>query len=78
MKDPRKFVKSEDGGMFRGIADHLKLIWRLMQDERVNPFLKLLPLGSILYAVSPLDFAVPVIDDIGVLWFFTYMFIEKP
>jgi hypothetical protein len=62
--------------MFRGIADHLKLVWRLMQDDRISPFLKLLPLGSLVYMISPLDIAVPVIDDIGVLWFFTYLFIE--
>ena len=39
-------------------------------------FLKLLPLGSIIYMISPLDMVIPVIDDIGVLWFFTYLFIE--
>ena len=76
MKDPRKFIRSEEGGIFTGIANHLKLVWRLMQDDRINPFLKLLPLGSVIYMISPLDIAVPVIDDIGVLWFFTYMFIE--
>lgn len=76
MKGPRKVVGSEDRGMFRSIADHLKLVWRLMQDPRISPFLKLLPLGSIVYMISPLDIAVPVIDDIGVLWFFTYLFIE--
>jgi hypothetical protein len=43
---------------------------------RVNPLLKLLPFGSILYLISPLDMAIPVVDDIGVIWFFTYLFIE--
>ena len=76
MKGPRKFVSSEEGGIFTGIANHLKLVWRLMQDDRISPFLKLLPLGSIVYMISPLDIAVPVVDDIGVLWFFTYLFIE--
>jgi uncharacterized membrane protein YkvA (DUF1232 family) len=76
MKDPRKFIRSEEGGIFTGIANHLKLVWRLMQDDRINPFLKLLPLGSIVYLLSPFDFMPLFLDDIGVLWFFTYLFIE--
>jgi hypothetical protein len=45
-------------------------------DKRVSPLLKVLPFASIIYMVSPLDIAIPVIDDIGVFWFFTYLFIE--
>ena len=76
MNGPRRIFNSEDGGLFQNIADHLKLVWRLMQDPRINPFLKILPLGSLVYLISPLDMAIPVVDDIGVLWFFTYTFIE--
>lgn len=76
MNKPRRIFDSGEGGLFQNIADHLKLVWRLMQDDRVNPFLKILPLGSLVYLVSPLDMAIPVVDDIGVIWFFTYMFIE--
>jgi len=66
----------DDSNIFRGIGDHLRLVWLLWTDERINPLLKILPLGSLLYMISPFDMAIPVIDDIGVLWFFTYLFIE--
>lgn len=65
-----------DTNFFIGIADHLRLVWMLWNDPRISPFLKLLPIGSLLYLISPLDMAVPVIDDVGILWFFTYLFIE--
>lgn len=76
MKDPEKGSQDSGEDVFYTIAEHLKLVWRLWQDPRVNPFLKLLPLGSIVYFISPLDFVIPVIDDLGVLWFFTYLFVE--
>lgn len=76
MKNPKDLKTPRDGAFFRGIADHFKLVWVLWTDPRVSPILKILPLGSIIYLISPLDMAVPVIDDVGVLWFFTYLFIE--
>jgi len=76
MAEPRKIIDGEGSGFFQGIANHLKLVWLLWQDMRVNPLLKMLPFGSILYLISPLDIAIPVVDDIGVIWFFTYLFIE--
>ena len=65
-----------DSNFFRGISDHLKLVWRLWTDERISPLLKILPLGSLIYMISPFDMIIPVIDDIGVIWFFNYLFIE--
>lgn len=67
---------TKDGGFFRGVADQLKLIWYLWKDPRISPLLKLLPFGSIIYLISPLDIAIPVIDDVGVLLFFTNLFVE--
>lgn len=61
---------------FRGIADHFKLLWALWIDERINPLLKLLPMGSLIYFLSPLDIVIPVIDDLGIFWLFTTLFIE--
>lgn len=72
----KKFINGQGGGVFQGIADHLKLVWRLWQDSRINPFLKLLPFGSLIYVINPLDIVIPVVDDVGVVWLFTYMFIE--
>lgn len=76
MKTPQDKRSPKDGDFFRGLADHAQLIWKLWLDPRISPFLKLLPLGGIIYLISPLDMAVPVIDDVGVIWFFTYLFIE--
>ena len=76
MKNPKKVNLSSGDGLFQNIAEHLQLVWKLWLDPRISPFLKLLPLGSIIYMISPLDMVIPVIDDIGVLWFFTYLFIE--
>ncbi|MFN2144332.1 MAG: hypothetical protein ACK2T7_03220 [Anaerolineales bacterium] len=76
MKIPKNMRSPKDGDFFRNIAEHFQLIWKLWQDPRVNPLLKLLPLGGIIYLISPLDMAIPVIDDVGVLWFFSYLFIE--
>ena len=76
MRNRKDMDSSRDGAFFSGIADHFKLVWALWTDPRINPLLKLLPLGSIIYLISPFDMALPVVDDIGVLWFFTYLFIE--
>jgi uncharacterized membrane protein YkvA (DUF1232 family) len=60
---------------------HLKLIYALINDRRVNPFLKLIPLAGIIYLIYPFDLipmilGVSAIDDIAVMWFFQYMFVE--
>jgi uncharacterized membrane protein YkvA (DUF1232 family) len=53
----------------------IKLVLRLMSDRRVSFFLKLLPIASLIYLVSPVDLvpglALPIIgalDDAAVLW----------
>jgi uncharacterized membrane protein YkvA (DUF1232 family) len=76
MKNPKKTNLSTGENLFQNIAEHLKLVWRLWVDPRINAFLKLLPLGTVIYMVSPLDMVIPIVDDVGVLWFFTYLFIE--
>ena len=70
-----KKVSNNPVGFFQGIADQAKLVWLLWQDERISPFLKLLPLGSLVYLISPFDIPTPI-DDVGVIWFFAYLFIE--
>lgn len=68
------------GSMLNDLVLRLKLILRLMADRRVNPFLKLLPLASLVYLIWPAD-AIPlpiigVVDDAAVLWLGAYLFIE--
>jgi len=76
MKNRNDLQPPKDSNIFRGIGDHLRLVWLLWTDSRVNPLLKILPLGSLVYLISPFDMVIPLIDDIGVFWFFTYLFIE--
>jgi hypothetical protein len=73
-KQPRD-ISPYSGGVFSGIANRIKLIWRLMSDSRVSPFLKLLPLTSIVYLLFP-DFLPGPVDDAAIIWLSTYLFVE--
>lgn len=71
------------GGMLRDFVLRLKLIGRLMSDRRVSFFLKLLPIASIAYLISPVDLApgvvlpvIGVLDDAAILWIGTNLFVE--
>lgn len=71
------------GGMLRDLVLRLKLIGRLMGDSRVSFFLKLLPLASLAYLISPVDLApgialpvIGVLDDAAVLWIGSTLFVE--
>lgn len=57
-----------------GLWDNLRLSWRLAQDNRVAPAIKLIvPLAALLYVLSPIDLipdfllGLGQIDDIGVI-----------
>jgi uncharacterized membrane protein YkvA (DUF1232 family) len=60
---------------FSTIADEIRLVLRLMADRRVNPFLKLLPIGTVLYFFIP-DLIIGPIDDALIMGIGTYLFIE--
>ncbi len=74
-KSNRKIVLPQSKGFFQDLTLRLKLILRLMGDARVNPLLKLLPIGSLVYLVVP-DIAPGPIDDAAVIWLATYLFVE--
>ncbi len=76
MPSRKKQITPVDGGFFRDIANQIKLIFRLMADPRVNPLIKLLPIGSIIYLVFPDFFPLNPLDDAVVVGLGTYMFIE--
>jgi hypothetical protein len=59
----------------RELTARLKLILRLMGDSRVNPFLKLLPVGAVIYALWPIDIPGPF-DDAAVLLLGSTLFVE--
>ena len=63
------------GGLFSGISNQVKLIIRLMSDRRINPLIKLLPLGTLAYLISP-DLVPGPFDDAMIIWLGTAAFIE--
>ncbi len=54
---------------------HVKLVFRLMKDKRINPFLKILPFGGLVYLIIP-DLLVGPIDDAALLLGGSYLFLE--
>ncbi len=83
MASNRKITTSDDGNFIKGLVLNVKLISRLMGDSRVNGFAKLLPIVSLIYLVSPIDFipgaVMPIIgaaDDVAVVWFGLNFFLE--
>ena len=74
-KNEKKSV-SPKGGFTHDLSQRIKLILRLMADRRVNPLLKVLPIGSLLYVLIFPDLAPGPIDDAAVLWLGTYLFVE--
>jgi hypothetical protein len=67
--------KPEGKGFFQDLTTRAKLILRLLGDRRVNIFLKLLPIGSVVYLLMP-DLAPGPIDDAAVIWLGAYLFVE--
>ena len=72
---------SSSGGMWRDLVLRFKLIVRLMGDKRVNPFLKLIPIGALIYLISPIDLisgipGVSALDDVALVSLGAYLFIE--
>jgi len=63
------------GGVLNDLAMRIKLILRLLADRRVNPLLKVLPIGSVVYLLFP-DIAPGPVDDVAIIWLGTYLFVE--
>lgn len=59
--------------MIRGVMDQLLLTWRLLKDNRVPLWTKLIAVAPFIYVLSPLDFIPDVVlglgqlDDLGIL-----------
>jgi hypothetical protein len=63
------------GGVFSDLANRIKLILRLMADDRVSPLIKIIPIGSLIYLIFP-DIAPGPVDDAAIIWLGTYLFVE--
>jgi hypothetical protein len=71
---PHKIITAR-GGVINDLTMRIKLILRLMGDPRVSPFLKILPIASVVYLVFP-DLIPGPVDDAAVIWLGSYLFVE--
>jgi len=76
MNPKRRLVSKYEGDLFGSFGMQIRLIVRLLADRRINFLLKALPVFSLVYLISPLDFAIPVIDDAFVLWLANTLFLD--
>jgi uncharacterized membrane protein YkvA (DUF1232 family) len=79
-KKSNKLIVSQ-GGVLRNLVFQAKLILRLMGDRRVSPWVKLIPVGALIYLVSPIDIimgipGVDALDDAAIVWLGSNLFIE--
>ncbi len=79
----KRSVVRQNNGVLGALLKQAKLVGRLIGDQRVNGFLKIIPIASIIYLISPIDLipglAIPVVgalDDAAVIWIGTTLFIE--
>lgn len=72
----QRFLPPSGEGIIRDVINQGRLSWRLLRDPRVNVLYKLIPIGALLYWISPFDFAIPVVDDVAVLWIGNSIFME--
>jgi len=63
------------GGFIGELTLRIKLILRLMGDRRVSPFLKVIPVGTVLYLVIP-DLVIGPLDDAAVIGLGMGLFVE--
>ena len=83
MADKKKIYQYADKGFIQNLTMRIKLILRLMADRRINFLLKLLPIGALIYLVSPIDLipgaVIPFIgalDDAAVVWLGITLFVN--
>ena len=75
---PSDLMKPAQRGMLRDMLFNVKLILRLMADRRINLFLKVLPIASVVYFIVPfpIENILPLVDDAAILWLGSYAFLE--
>ena len=79
----KQSIQNPQSGFLQGFILQAKLILRLMGDRDVPFLLKLLPVGALIYLVSPVDLmpglVLPVIgalDDAAVVWLGFTLFVS--
>jgi uncharacterized membrane protein YkvA (DUF1232 family) len=78
--DKRPVIYDENLNFFRNLILQARLVWLLMGDGRVPLWIKGLPIGALVYLISPLDFdMIPILgyaDDVVVLTMGLKLFID--
>lgn len=59
--------RADDPGFWRELWRQVRLVFQLLRDPEVPFYLKLLPIGAVLYVLFPLDFAPDIYPVIGQL-----------
>ncbi len=82
MPKKHSILTNQNSGFFPDLILRIKLILRLMGDRRINLLLKILPVGSLLYLILPIDLvpeiAIPLVgylDDAAILWIGMTLFV---
>ncbi len=72
---PERNLNPRRTGFISEMVIQAKLVIRLMKDNRINPLLKILPFGGLIYLVIP-DILIGPIDDAAILFAGSYLFLE--
>jgi uncharacterized membrane protein YkvA (DUF1232 family) len=71
------------GGLLNDLTLRAKLFFQLWADPRVSAWAKLIPMGALIYFISPLDIIpgdwltiIGLADDAAILWLGYHAFIE--
>lgn len=78
----RKPSPIELTGMVAEILRNAKLFWKLLRDKRIPPWLKLIPLATVLYLFLPIDlfsdylFGLGQLDDLAIILLGIKLFIK--
>ncbi len=75
MPDRKNSPVPRKENFFQDILLNIRLVIRLMRDQRVSGWLKLLPVASALYWLVP-DLAIGPVDDVAVIWVGLTLFVE--
>jgi uncharacterized membrane protein YkvA (DUF1232 family) len=83
MDNEKKVVQvGEAAGILAEIIKNVKLIWRLLNDRRVPPWLKMIIPATLLYLLFPIDIIPDIapglgqLDDIAVILLGLKLFVE--
>lgn len=78
--DKRPVIYDENLNFFRNLILQARLVWLLMGDARVPLWIKGLPIGALVYLITPFDFDfIPILgyaDDVVVLTMGLKLFID--